>query len=211
MASSFTNPIVLGLLSATMILVSIATCMSTADQSPLEFEAKALLESGWWSGYHNISRRCKWPGISCNAAGSITEMILSDAGYNCSEVHYRFGELKFSSFPNLVVLDLSDCQLGGNIPPEIADLSTLKYLGLSSCDLSGELPLSLGNLTNLEFLDISSNSIHGSIPPQLGRLEKLVSLNLSWTGLTGPIPPSLGTLTNLRHLQLSGNKFDEGY
>ncbi|KAK8571834.1 hypothetical protein V6N12_027905 [Hibiscus sabdariffa] len=209
MSSSFTNPILLGILWATIIL-TFATTLSTADQSPLESEAKALLESGWWSGYHNISRRCKWPGISCNAAGSITEMTLSGAVYNYSEVQDRFGELKFSSFPNLVVLDLSGCQLGGNIPPEIADLSALKYLGLSSCDLSGELPLSLGNLTNLEFLDISSNSIHGSIPPQLGKLEKLVSLNLSWTGLTGQIPTSLGTLTNLRHLQLSGNQFDEG-
>ncbi|KAK8682271.1 hypothetical protein V6N13_054663 [Hibiscus sabdariffa] len=55
--------------------------MSTADQSPLESEAKAVVDRGWWNGYdfsNNISERCKWHGISCNPAGSITKIILSD-------------------------------------------------------------------------------------------------------------------------------------
>ncbi|KAL4273886.1 hypothetical protein GQ457_13G025220 [Hibiscus cannabinus] len=183
--------------------------MSTADRSPLESEAKAVLESGWWSGFHNISQRCKWPGISCNAAGSIIKIDLSGHVFEV-EVGDRFGELNFSSFPNLLHLDLSGCQLGGNIPPQIGDISALEYLDLSGSHLSGELPPSLGNLTRLEILYISSNRIHGSIPPQLGKLEKLVNLSLGGNGLTGQIPHFLETLINLRSLDISRNQFDEG-
>ncbi|KAE8677675.1 hypothetical protein F3Y22_tig00111504pilonHSYRG00121 [Hibiscus syriacus] len=95
----------------------VSMSMPTADQSPLESEAKAVLESGWWISHGNdASQRCKWTGISCNPAGSI------------------------------IKIDLSDQQIGGNIPPRIGDLSALEYLGLSTCDLSGELPPPLETL-----------------------------------------------------------------
>ncbi|KAE8677666.1 putative Leucine-rich repeat receptor-like protein kinase family protein [Hibiscus syriacus] len=106
MVSSFTNPIVLWV----TILVSFA---ATAEQSPLESKAKALLTSGWWNGHSNdTSQPCNWPGISCNPAGSITQIYLSDR------------------------------RLGWNIPPGIVELSALEYLGLSSCALSGNKGLS---------------------------------------------------------------------
>ncbi|XP_022774037.1 probable leucine-rich repeat receptor-like protein kinase At1g35710 [Durio zibethinus] len=202
MASSLTNSIFLVVLWST-ILFSFATTLLAAVSS-LESEAVALLESGWWSSYsNNISQRCKWHGISCNNAGNITKINPSA---DLIPVGDRFGKLNFSSLPNLVLLDLSDRKLGGNIPPQIGDLSALKYLNLSSCELSGELPSSLGNLTQLEFLDISYNdNINGSIPPQLGNLKNLVSLNLSWNQFAGLIPSGLGQLTNLKSLILAGN------
>ncbi|XP_039071167.1 probable leucine-rich repeat receptor-like protein kinase At1g35710 isoform X2 [Hibiscus syriacus] len=178
MVSSFTHPIILGLLWAT-ILISIATSMSTAEQSPLESEAKAVLESGWWNGYSNdTSQRCKWPGISCNFAGIITEIDLSDRG------------------------------LGGNIPPGIGDLSALEYLDLSNCDLSGELPTSLGNLSLLHFLGLSRNYIHGPIPSALGQLTNLRTLSLAGNQINGSIPSALGQLTNLQILNLAYNQLE---
>ncbi|GMI64118.1 MDIS1-INTERACTING RECEPTOR LIKE KINASE2 [Hibiscus trionum] len=203
MASSFTNTIILGV----TILVSFATTKSAADDS----EAKAVLESGWWSNSHpygnDTSQRCKWPGISCNPAGSITKIDLSDT-FDV-EVRDRFGKLNFSSFPNLVHLDLNHHWIGGNIPPQIGELSALKQLRLSNCDLSGELPPSLGNLTHLEVLEITGNvNINGSIPPQLGKLEKLVTLGVSQCGIVGPIPSALGQLTNLQYLSLSDNRIN---
>ncbi|XP_022774483.1 probable leucine-rich repeat receptor-like protein kinase At1g35710 [Durio zibethinus] len=205
MASSLTNSIFLGVLWSA-ILLSFATTLLAAVSS-LESEAVALLESGWWSSYsNNISQRCNWHGISCNNAGSITEINPSA---NVIQVGDRFGKLNFSSFPNLVLLNLSDRKLGGNIPPQIGGLSALKYLNLSYCGLSGELPSSLGNLTQLEFLDISYNdNINGSIPPQLGNLKNLVSLNLSWNQFAGVIPFDLGQLTNLKSLLLRVNNID---
>ncbi|MFQ6630661.1 hypothetical protein Gotur_008826, partial [Gossypium turneri] len=148
-------------------------------------------------------------GISCNTAGSIIQIDISEAPN--IEVGDRFGKLNFSSFPNLVLLDLSHRQLGGKIPHQIGNLSALKHLDLSHCGLSGELPPSLGNLTQLEYLDMSYNyNINGSIPPQLGNLVNLVSLNLRLTSLSGNIPPFLGLLTNLRHLLLDRHQFDDG-
>ncbi|XVF16602.1 hypothetical protein REPUB_Repub10bG0046000 [Reevesia pubescens] len=202
---SLTNSIIIGVW--TTILLSFATTMLAAE-SPLHPEAISLIESGWWSSYRNdTSQRCEWPGISCNSAGSITKINISA---NLIQIGDSFGKLNFSSFPNLVLLDLSACELGGRIPPQIGDLSALKYLDLSSCELFGELPPSLGNLTQLEFLDISYNdNINGSIPAQLGNLENLVSLNLSRNNLTGQIPSFLGVLTNLRHLVMDGNSFED--
>ncbi|MFQ6630653.1 hypothetical protein Gotur_008386 [Gossypium turneri] len=177
MASSSTLSIILGILQATIFLISIARTVTMADPSPVASEAIAMVESGWWSNYsNNASERCQWPGISCNTAGSVIQINLS---YEfIIDVGDRFGKLNFSSFPNLVLLDLSDRQFGGKIPHQIGNLSALKHLDLSNCGLSGELPPSLGNLTQLEYLDISYNyNINGSIPPQLGNLVNLVSLN----------------------------------
>ncbi|XP_052874508.1 probable leucine-rich repeat receptor-like protein kinase At1g35710 [Gossypium arboreum] len=205
MFSSLTISVILGVLWAT-ILLSFATMMLAADQSPYESEAKALIRSGWWISYSNDTpQHCKWAGISCNSAGSITKINISDAPN--IEVGDRFGKLNFSSFPNLVLLDLSHCPLGGKIPHQIGYLSALKHLDLSFCALSGKLPLSLGNLTQLEYLDISYNcNINGSIPPQLGNLVNLVSLNLGSNSLTGKIPSELGFLSNLAYLGLYSNK-----
>ncbi|XP_052476829.1 probable leucine-rich repeat receptor-like protein kinase At1g35710 isoform X3 [Gossypium raimondii] len=207
MAPSLTISVILGVLWAT-ILLSFATTVTAAYPSPLESEAIALLESRWWSNHSsNTSQRCQWPGITCNTAESITQINLSDAPN--IEVGDRFGKLNFSSFPNLVLLDLSNHQLRGKIPHQIGDLSALKYLDLSNCGLSGELPPSLGKLTQLNFLDISNNdNINGSIPPQLGNLENLVTLNLRQCGIVGPIPSALGQLINLQSLILSGNQIN---
>ncbi|KAK8999442.1 hypothetical protein V6N11_070609 [Hibiscus sabdariffa] len=163
------------------IFLSFATITSAADRSPFETEAKALLESGWWSSYSNdTSQRCLWHGISCNTVGSVTGIDLSHAGR----------------------------RLGGNIPPRIGDLSALKYLKLSSCWLQGELPLSLGHLTQLEFLDISYNDLDNSIPSAFNQLTNLRTLSLCGNKISGSIPLEVRFLSNLTYLDLHSNSLN---
>ena len=109
--------------------------------------------------------------------------------------------------------------LSGTIPPQIGNLTGLKYLNLNSYAdwdlhnrLSGSIPPELGNLTNLDHLDLGNNRLSGSIPPELGNLNLNCgsggdcTLNLSHNNLTGTIPPQLGNL----NLNCSGSRGGDG-
>ncbi|GLT62055.1 hypothetical protein SLA2020_347200 [Shorea laevis] len=82
-----------------------------SSSASMELEAKALLESGWWGSANtniNTSSRCKWPGITCNAGGSVTEIVMNSCFYLG-----EMSKLNLSSFPNLVRLDLHETGLQG--------------------------------------------------------------------------------------------------
>ncbi|KAK9019259.1 hypothetical protein V6N11_053785 [Hibiscus sabdariffa] len=167
----------------------------------INLEAEALLRTGWWSWYSNdTSKRCKWPGISCNEAGSVTRI---NQPYM---LRSKLEKLNFSCFPNLVYLDLSFSESSGSIPPQIGSLSSLEYLDLSYNSLTGQLPQSLGKITRLKDLNLSSNSFEGSIPLEWGNLKSLMSLQMESCNISGPIPYTLGNLTNLKQLHLHYNR-----
>ncbi|XP_027069575.2 uncharacterized protein [Coffea arabica] len=187
-----------------MILPIAPVAVAAAKESAVNLlEAEALRKSGWWGDTTtatNVSAHCHWFGIICNDAGSVTEILLP--------VYGIYGELtnfSFSSFRNLVRLDLSRNELYGAIPHQIGALSKLTYLNLSSNHLRGELPSSLINLTHLAQLDISVNWIDSLIPPGIGNLTSLVALDLSHNYFVGSIPPTLGHLSNLASVNLSNN------
>ncbi|XP_050271511.1 MDIS1-interacting receptor like kinase 2-like [Quercus robur] len=181
--------------------------VAASNSSALDLEAKALIESGWWSGYSNdTSIHCRWSGITCNDRGSVIEINMG--GYYLGD---KFRKFNFSSFPNLEALYLYDAGLRGSIPPEIGTLSKLTHLLLYSNNLTGNFPLSLTNLTRLEVFSIYNNQIRGSIPNELGDLKNLVQLDLGLNKLTGPIPSTLDIFTNLHNLKfllLDSNQFN---
>ncbi|PON32890.1 Tyrosine-protein kinase, partial [Parasponia andersonii] len=185
----------------------IFTYVSTASKSPrLVLEADAMLHCGWWSEYvNNTISHCNWPGVTCDDAGSVTEISLS---HRYGKENILLEKLDLSCLPNLVHLNLADAGLIGRIPPEIGTLSKLNHLDLSRNSLTGQLPLSLANLSQLVKLDLCDNKLNGFIPYQLGSLKNLVALNLSMNFFGGPIPSALGLLTNLTHLDLSSNKIE---
>ncbi|XP_059454916.1 probable leucine-rich repeat receptor-like protein kinase At1g35710 [Corylus avellana] len=227
MAPSVSISISIALLFCGMYLNSIVELVEASELSSLELEAEALLESGWWSAHtNNTSTRCEWPGITCNAAGSVTTINLAN------RLYVDKFNLNLSSFPNLVYLDLHMTRLKGSIPVEIGTLSKLTHLDLSTNYLTGELPLSLTNLTKLVRFDISFNQIvgpipsslclltnltylvmrgnliSGFIPSEIGMLKNLAHLYLNLNMLTGPIPSTLGNLTNLNSLFLYSNQIN---
>ena len=168
-----------------MVIIAPAFVAASVSLSPaLQLEAKAVRESEWWStsAYSNKSH-CQWNGIKCNDEGSVTEINMG--WVYVGEKYWKFN---FSSFPNLVRLDLYYTGLRGSIPVEIGTLSKLTYLDLSWNSLTGELPLSLTNLTQLVLFDISVNLIIGKIPSTIGLLTNLESLDLSWNQTMVPSP-----------------------
>jgi Leucine-rich repeat (LRR) protein len=102
-------------------------------------------------------------------------------------------------------LSAGDSNLYGPLPPELENLTNLKYLYVRFSKLNGSLPTWLGNLTNLKYLLLDSNWLTGSIPPELSNLSNLTWLKLNDNLLDGTIPPELGDLPALQSLELGYN------
>ncbi|XP_024973314.1 probable LRR receptor-like serine/threonine-protein kinase At1g74360 [Cynara cardunculus var. scolymus] len=107
---------------------------------------------------------------------------------------------------NVSRLDLSFNNLSGPLPPEISQMSSLKYLILAHNHFSGRIPSEFGNLRGLQALDLSINDLNGSIPQSLGRLSSLLWLMLANNSLSGQIPPQLGNCSSLLWLNLANNQ-----
>ncbi|EMS55978.1 Receptor-like protein kinase HSL1 [Triticum urartu] len=126
--------------------------------------------------------------------------------------HNHFGPGKLpESFKNLAKLAtvwLAGCNLTGEFPSYLPDLSELVWLDLSTNAFTGNIPPSIWNLTKLQMLYLHYNNLTGGvvIDGAIGAAG-LIEIDLSYNKLTGAIPESLGTLTKLSKLCLSGNGF----
>ncbi|CCH92805.1 Leucine-rich-repeat protein (fragment) [Microcystis aeruginosa PCC 9432] len=92
------------------------------------------------------------------------------------------------------------------IPPEIAQLTSLQSLDLSYNQIS-EIPEALAQLTSLQYLDLYNNQI-SEIPEALAQLTSLQYLHLSNNQIR-EIPEALAHLTSLQDLDLSDNQISE--
>ncbi|KAH7568749.1 hypothetical protein JRO89_XS06G0043700 [Xanthoceras sorbifolium] len=102
-------------------------------------------------------------------------------------------------------LYLADCNLKGNIPSEIGNLSNLISLGLANNKLTGSIPNTIGKLQKLQGLYFQNNELQGLIPHHLCRLESLYKFYLGRNRLNGSIPECLDNLISLRYLALDSN------
>lgn len=136
-----------------------------------------------------------WYGVSTDASGRVTELILSRNG-----LRGPFPDL--SALTSLTKLYLASNQLTGRIPAMDA-LTSLEWLSLSQNQLTGPIP-NLSFLTQLAMLNLSHNRLTGPIP-DLTFLTSLEKLSLSHNELTGRIP-DLSFLTELTRLDLRHNE-----
>lgn len=183
----------------------IADIIAASNSSSTNEEQKAFYQSGW--GAQNISEYCKWNGIVCNEAQSVTEISTKNNFYIPStQAHIQ--RFNVAAFPDLISLELSGSGLKGNIPLEISSLKKLVHLDLSSNCLQGELPSSLSSLNQLQTLNISNNFLTGEIPSTLQHLIHLKVLDLSHNKISGVIPKGISALTELTSVQLSWNQIN---
>lgn len=142
------------------------------------------------------------------------------------------GNIRFAiptSCKNLVVANISNNYVTGDIGSTFVGCSSLKYLDLSTNNLTGglwsgfdgliELSLSENNVTGtisssfltekcrLRTLDLSENLFFGLVPPQISNCKDLRVLNLWGNDFGGPIPAEIGSISGLEALYLGSNNF----
>ena len=143
-----------------------------------------------WSdnyGWMGSESPCTWAHLQCNEAkSSITSVDFTTRyGFNLGTIF-------------------------GNIPTQLAKLTSLTHLAIPGYRLSGTMPTELALLTSMSSLDVGGidlgtridldllTRISGTIPTQLVSLGKLESLKIQTASMSGSLPVellSLGKLT----------------
>ena len=100
----------------------------------------------------------------------------------------------YSILYELVELNLSSNLLTGSLPEEYGgngSFELLEILDVSQNNLQGSLPSELADLPSLEIISVCSNAMTGTIPSALGSLSELKSLGLGNNGFTGRLPGAI--------------------
>ncbi|XP_016733026.2 receptor-like protein 13 [Gossypium hirsutum] len=123
-------------------------------------------------------------------------LVLFDVSNN-----QLFGDIPSSmeNMSHLVTLDLSNNTLFGGTPSWMGKMLYLQELLMVNNHFKGPIPMEFCKFNgSLQFLDLSANNISGS----------LVTLDLSNNQLTGNIPNWTGSLSALVYLLLNNNNFE---
>ncbi|XLT57089.1 receptor like protein 30-like [Arachis ipaensis] len=125
------------------------------------------------------------------------------------------GQLALDMFLKLKMLNVLGLSLNKlslfsqNRTVNVTILPPIQLLELSRCNLNGEIPTWIMNLTTLNLLNLHHNNLQGEIPYFFFKLENLTLLNLAGNMLEGQIElDMLSKLQKLTYLGLGGgNKF----
>ncbi|MFT4536563.1 MAG: hypothetical protein ACI9P5_003939 [Saprospiraceae bacterium] len=130
---------------------------------------------GWDDGFLNgTCDYCNWYGITCNYLGQIIE------------------------------IDLSNNDLQGSLPQDLAALIELKQLNLSNNILIDTIPDYWDSLDHLLVLDMRFNQFTGAIPSSYSSMTRINKIHLDYNSLDS-IPVGLGYNNSLRTFTASNN------
>ena len=93
---------------------------------------------------------------------------------------------------------------GNRIPFELGQLVNLQEINLSECNLQGDIPSELGNLTNLIEFILDNNQLTGEIPASFASLDNLSAFDVSTNLLSRPIDEAFCNLLYLGELYNDG-------
>ncbi|XWS69830.1 hypothetical protein CRYUN_Cryun04dG0212000 [Craigia yunnanensis] len=104
--------------------------------------------------------------------------------------------LEWQSLQNLVILDLSNVGLIGEIPESLSGLKRLRYLGLGNNNLTGNLPPKLASLPSLSALYLNGNNLTGVLKFSEEFYGKMGRRFGAWNNPNLCYPVGLMTTTN---------------
>jgi gliding motility-associated-like protein len=133
---------------------------------------------GWDVPWNLNNNVCTWPGVTLNSAGRV------------------------------IILELQNNGLTGNIPPELSTLTALQQLILSNNCLTGPIPPELGDLTSVSLFFLDGNDLTGTIPDEICNLINVSAMFLDENNLTGAVPVCFNNLDQLSQLDLFENCID---
>ncbi|XP_052622733.1 receptor-like protein EIX2 [Lactuca sativa] len=115
----------------------------------------------------------------------------------------------------LVVLDLSSCNIVNGFPQWLRNQRKLGWVALSKASISGQLPTWLRKMPIIPRIDLSHNKLNGTLMnlpngETYGRYIILPVLLLENNLFSGMIPRSLCRRTDLEYLDLSRNRLTGG-
>uniref|UniRef100_A0A7C9ELT5 2-alkenal reductase (NAD(P)(+)) n=1 Tax=Opuntia streptacantha TaxID=393608 RepID=A0A7C9ELT5_OPUST len=90
--------------------------------------------------------------------GSLQELILSS-----NPLGGDIGNVDWGKMQNLIILDLSNLGLSGEVPRSMAKLSKVRYVGLSNNNLTGNLPPEIANMPSLSAVYVNGNNLTGEL------------------------------------------------
>ncbi|KAF3553748.1 hypothetical protein F2Q69_00017190, partial [Brassica cretica] len=107
----------------------------------------------------------------------------------------------------LWVVDFSENQLSGKIPPSICNQSNLILLNLGSNRIFGEIPPGVLTCKPLQQLRVVGNRLTGRFPTDLCKLVNLSAIELDQNRFSGPLPAKIEICQKLQRLHLAANRF----
>ncbi|OEL23041.1 putative leucine-rich repeat receptor-like protein kinase [Dichanthelium oligosanthes] len=87
------------------------------------------------------------------------------------------------------MLDLSNNNLSGEIPPELGKLDMLMFINFSHNHFSGPIPSSIMSMRSLSIFDVSYNDLEGPIPQWIHNASEWLLHNKALCGHLAGLPP----------------------
>lgn len=116
--------------------------------------------------------------------------------------------------PSIMIYDVSNNMLTGEVSPLFCNLTSLNSLDFSNNNLVGTIPRCIGNISiSLAALNFRNNSFRGAIPQLLchNRISSLRTIDFSYNQLQGQLPPSLSECSMLESVVLSSNHLSDKF
>lgn len=131
----------------------------------------------------------------------LTEFLCSGCDLSTSST-----AINWSRFSSLEVLDLSYAGIGGSVPSDLAELTSLRQVVACSNGLVGPIPSAFTTLPNLEVFEFCDNKLTGEMP--LMQSPVLLTYNVENNLLVGNLRNVLLSLppANLQDFGVGGNQ-----